>query len=171
VEREALKLDLGRVAVVGVDCQNLVDSQVFTECQRKRRCGLCFSCTKATECGSCGACLGADRRKRRCLAKACSRPLPFYRLNNEDSLPFQEVEKEFAHNNSIEETKRLWFETDDKLGETGRSMSTPDLETAVLPDERVEVLTVELVNEELGGFRVVEGDGQCITMNEDVLHC
>ena len=37
VEREAVKLDLGRVAVVGVDCQNLVDSEVFTECQRKRR--------------------------------------------------------------------------------------------------------------------------------------
>ena len=52
------------------------------------------------------------------------------------------------------------------------STSTPgQLETAVLPDERVEVLTVELVNEDLGGLRVVEGDGQCITMNEDVLHC
>ena len=76
VEGEAVKLDLGRVALVGVDCQSLVDSEVFTECQRKRRygfssfigfndisgrCGLCFSCTKATECGSCGACLGSDR--------------------------------------------------------------------------------------------------------------
>ena len=67
--------------------------------------------------------------------------------------------------NSFEETKRLWFERGDKGGD-------PDhLETAVLPDERVEVLTVELVNEDLGGLRVVEGDGQCITMNEDVLHC
>lgn len=76
MEGEAVKLDLGRVALVGVDCQSLVDSEVFTECQRKRRygfssfigfndisgrCGLCFSCTKATECGSCGACLGSDR--------------------------------------------------------------------------------------------------------------
>jgi len=30
-------VDLGRVAVVGVECQHLVDSEVFTECPRKRR--------------------------------------------------------------------------------------------------------------------------------------
>ena len=74
--------------------------------------------------------------------------------------------------NSIEEAHRLWFETEDKEGELGPLMSPPDqIETAVLPDERVEVLTVELVNEDKSRFRVVEGGGQCITMNEDVLHC
>ena len=112
------------------------------------------------------------RRKRRCLAQACSRPLSFYRLKDEDAAPFGEVGKELVDKNPIEESHRLWFETGDKEGEPGRSLSTPDqLETAVLPEERVEVLTVEVVNEDLGGFRVVEGEDQCITMNEDVLHC
>ena len=94
------------------------------------------------------------------MAQACSRPLPFYRLKDEGPVPFQELEKGL-----VEETKRLWFEKGDKGGEPNQ------VETAVLPDERVEVLTVELVNEDLGGLRVVEGGGQCITMNEDVLHC
>ena len=113
------------------------------------------------------------RRKKRCLAQACSRPLPFYRLKDQDPAPFGEVEEELVDDNSIEEAHRLWFETEDKGDELvpSMTMSTPDhLETAVLPDERVEVLTVELVNEELGGFREVAGDDQCITMNEDVLH-
>ena len=106
------------------------------------------------------------------MAQACSRPLPFYRLKDEDPAPFGEVEKELVDNSSIEEAHRLWFEKRDKGDELGPSLSTPhQLETAVLPDERVEVLTVELVNEELGGFREVVGDDQCITMNEDVLHC
>ena len=106
------------------------------------------------------------------MAQACSRPLPFYRLKDEDAAPFGEVEKELIDNNSVEEAHRFWFETGDKGGEPGPSLSSTDqLETAVLPDQRVEVLTVELVNEELGGFMEVAGDDQCITMNEDVLHC
>ena len=117
-------------------------------------------------------CNALFRRKRRCLAQACSRPLPFYRLKDEDPAPLGEVEKELVDNSSTEEADRLWFETGEKGDELGSSMSTPDqLESVLLPETRVEVLTVELVNEELGGFREVAGDDQCITMNEDVLHC
>ena len=106
------------------------------------------------------------------MAQACSRPLPFYRLKDEDPAPFGEVEKELADNSSIEEAHRLWFEKRDTGEGRGPALSTPEhLDTAVLPDERGEVLTVELVNEELGGFREVVRDDQCITMNEDVLHC
>ena len=94
------------------------------------------------------------------------------RLKDEDPTPCGEVENGAVDNNSIEGTNRVSFETEDKGGELGPLMSASDqLESAVIPDERVEVLTVELANEELGGFREVAGDDQCITMNEDVLHC
>ena len=36
-EKDAVKIDLGTVAVVGVDCQHLVDDQVFAKSSRKRR--------------------------------------------------------------------------------------------------------------------------------------
>ena len=109
-----------------------------------------------------------SRRKRRCLAQACSRPLPFFRKKDEESL-FERGEIENDRTSPVQEPSKLWFETDHE--EEEHSVRMPDLvENALLPEERVEVLTVELVNEEFGGFRVVEGEGQCITMNEDVLH-
>ena len=109
-----------------------------------------------------------SRRKRRCLAQACSRPLPFFRKKDEEPLLDRE-QIENDRTSPVQEPSKLWFETDHK--EEEHSVRIPDLvENALLPEERVEVLTVELVNEEFGGFRVVEGDGQCITMNEDVLH-
>ena len=107
------------------------------------------------------------RRKRRCLAQACSRPLPFFRKKDEEPLLDRE-QIENDRTSPVQEPSKLWFETDHVKEE--HSVRMPDfVENALLPEERVEVLTVELVNEEFGGFRVVEGDGQCITMNEDVL--
>ena len=109
-----------------------------------------------------------SRRKRRCLAQACSRPLPFFRKKDEEPLSDRE-QIENDRTSPVQEPSKLWFETDHVKEE--HSVRMPDfVENALLPEERVEVLTVELVNEEFGGFRVVEGEGQCITMNEDVLH-
>ena len=36
-EGRAVRLDLGKVAVVGVGCEDLLDEQVFTQAARKRR--------------------------------------------------------------------------------------------------------------------------------------
>ena len=102
------------------------------------------------------------------MAQACSRPLPFFRKKDEEPLLDRE-QIENDRTSPVQEPSKLWFETDHVKEE--HSVRMPDfVENALLPEERVEVLTVELVNEEFGGFRVVEGDGQCITMNEDVLH-
>ena len=102
------------------------------------------------------------------MAQACSRPLPFFRKKDEEPLSDRE-QIENDRTSPVQEPSKLWFETDHVKEE--HSVRMPDLvENALLPEERVEILTVELVNEEFGGFRVVEGDGQCITMNEDVLH-
>ena len=102
------------------------------------------------------------------MAQACSRPLPFFRKKDEEPLLDRE-QNENDRTSPVQEPSKLWFETDHE--EEQHSVRMPDLvENALLPEERVEVLTVELVNEEFGGFRVVEGEGQCITMNEDVLH-
>ena len=102
------------------------------------------------------------------MAQACSRPLPFFRKKDEEP-PLEREQSEKDRTSPVQEPSKLWFETDDE--EEEHAVRMPDLvENALLPEERVEVLTVELVNEEFGGFRVVEGEGRCITMNEDVLH-
>ena len=142
-----MRLDLGTVTVVGVDCQHLLHGEVFTKAVRKRRCGLCHSCTSSGTCGSCTACKSSNL-PRRCYARSCSRPLPLYRLRAGAACDLPD--------------------TTDQLPEV--SLNIMEEEAEYKPEE-VEVYTVEVREEDglVGSYRVSSEEEQCILMHENVL--
>merc|ERR1719347_393500 len=74
------------VSVVGVNCNELLDKEVFVKRPRKTRCGLCFNCTSVENCGKCKVCtkLCSESSRQTCLKRSCNNPIELFELKKGD---------------------------------------------------------------------------------------
>ena len=69
------------ISVLGVNCQQLIDQNIFEKQVRKTRCGVCYNCSIEPDCGKCKICLSDKHStKQICLKKSCLNPVDLYQL-------------------------------------------------------------------------------------------
>lgn len=66
-------------SVVALNCENLIDQQIFSRRSKKSRCGLCVGCEVESDCGTCKNCSNPSK-VRICEAKKCSNRIFQYDL-------------------------------------------------------------------------------------------
>ncbi len=69
-------------SVVGINCQELIDPEVFDKKKKRARCGLCDGCSREEDCGTCSKCRCKDVRGKSsaCDRKKCMNLLEQYSL-------------------------------------------------------------------------------------------
>ena len=45
--------DVEDMTVLGVNCSQLLDREVFEKQERRTRCGVCYNCSQGVDCGRC----------------------------------------------------------------------------------------------------------------------
>ena len=82
-DRSIVKIIISKeMSVVGVNCNELLDKELFEKRPRKTRCGLCFNCTSVETCGKCKVCINvsSNSSKQICLKRSCNNPIELYEL-------------------------------------------------------------------------------------------
>ena len=79
--KSVVKIVISReVSVVGVNCNELLDKEMFRKRARKTRCGLCYNCTSVKDCGKCKGC---RRPVPLCLNRKCHKPVDLFELKKD----------------------------------------------------------------------------------------
>ena len=82
-DRNIVKIIISKeMSVVGVNCNELLDKELFQKRPRKTRCGLCFNCTSVDNCGKCKVCLNLlnTSSNQICLKRSCNNPIELFEL-------------------------------------------------------------------------------------------
>eukprot|EP00092_Neocalanus_flemingeri_P017433 GFUD01018857.1.p1 GENE.GFUD01018857.1~~GFUD01018857.1.p1 ORF type:complete len:357 (+),score=80.60 GFUD01018857.1:36-1073(+) len=93
-DRSIVKIIISKDAsVVGVNCNQLLDKEVFEKKLRRTRCGLCFNCTSTESCGRCKVCINLTKTssKQICLKRSCNNPIELFELKK-DHVTIQTIE-------------------------------------------------------------------------------
>jgi len=95
-DRSIVKIIISKeMSVVGVNCNELLDKEVFEKRRRKTRCGLCFNCTSVESCGKCKVCVNLSQNSSNqiCLKRSCNNPIELYELKKSNCSTFLNAEE------------------------------------------------------------------------------
>lgn len=95
--RNVVKIIINKeMSVVGVNCNELIDNEVFEKRARKSRCGLCYNCTSSESCGKCKTCSKKfSDLKQPCQKLSCHNPVELYQLRKgQEATTLEHVQNE-----------------------------------------------------------------------------
>lgn len=93
-----VRLNISRdTSVVGVNCENLIDTNVFAKRKKRARCGICKGCEKTADCQVCkNCCTTKGQRKRTCEQRQCINLVYHYDVRRDKRQLWRTVEPEPA---------------------------------------------------------------------------
>jgi len=168
-DRSIVKIIISKeMSVVGVNCNELLDKELFEKRPRKTRCGLCFNCTSVETCGKCKVCtkLSSNSSKQICLKRSCNNPIELFELKK--------------GNVTIENNEEI--EEDNELNVDISCLSNENeivYKNELLVDGTVDMfdnVDKDILVEEVNCDESIHNDSHhtvahsCILMHEDVIH-
>ena len=76
IRSQMICLNTEETSVIGINCEELVDENIFTKRKRNGKCGICSKCEVSVNCEKCSAC--ESKPKKRCLQRRCVNLIPHY---------------------------------------------------------------------------------------------
>ena len=164
------------MSVVGVNCNQLLDEEVFEKRSRRTRCGLCFNCTLTENCGKCKVCMNFSKTssKQLCLKRSCNKPIELFELKK-DHVTFHSLE-------GMESCKDV-TPKDEIVATTNADVAVPEIEFTIkndiLIDGPVDMfngMETDFLGQDAGlagsmydSCNQTSSSNSCILLHEDVL--